>query len=118
MSVDTPPVQIVAGDALATALGVGVTATEIIAVSEHPAALVPVTVKVVGTVSAEVMIGVPVCPPGIHWYVAAPAAPSVADCPLHTAVLPETPTVGVGLTITGTNAVSVQPEALLVMKTV
>lgn len=56
------PIQILAGDAVATTVGSGFTVTVTVAVPEQPAAVVPVTLYVVVVVGLTVL-GLSVEPP-------------------------------------------------------
>ena len=57
----------------------------------------------------------PVAPPGIQVYVPAPVAESCADDPAHSATSGPAFTMGRGLTVTITAAVSLQPIPLVPM---
>ena len=91
--------------------GTGFTVTVICAVDVHPFAS-PVTVYVV----VEDGLAVTLAPvvalsdvDGLHEYVLAPLAVSVADCPVQILVGGETDNVGKGLTTTVICAVDVHP---------
>jgi hypothetical protein len=111
VSVVLVPSHIVAGGTLITGLGFTVTTTVIVLV--QPAADVPVTVYVV-VVAGLAVTDVPVVPlspvPGSQVYVDAPVGVNVADVPSHI-VAAGTVTTGIGLTVTITVEVLVQPAA-------
>lgn len=104
------PEQMVVVPELAVTVGDAFTVIAWVAVDEHPA-LVPVTVYVV-VLAGETVTGLPDNDPGIHEYVVAPVAVSVAEFPEQiVAVDVVTLTVGVGLTVIVRVAVPVQPFA-------
>jgi len=102
----------VAGVAVADGVGNGLTVTVNCAVLVQPFPSVPVTVYVV--VDAGVTeIGEPLMLPGFQLYDVAPLPVSVVDAPAQmVAEDAEAVTVGVGLTVTVTCAVLLQPEVV------
>ena len=110
VSIADCPLQIVGdGDTMIT--GIGFTVTLICDVAVHPFKS-PVTVYVI----VEDGLAVTLAPvvalnavEGLHAYVFAPLAVSVADCPVQIVGHDETESVGVGLTVTVTCAVAVHP---------
>ena len=109
VSVADCPVQIVAGATEITGSALTVTVTCVEAV--HPLTSVPVTVYVVVVVgfavTDEPVVALSAVA-GVHEYVEAPLAVSVADCPLQI-VAGETLITGSGLTVTVTCTDAVQP---------
>jgi hypothetical protein len=98
-------------------VGVALTVIDLVPVLEHPAAEVPVTVKIV-EVDPVSVTGEPVeaLNPvvGDQVYVVAPDAPRVVVLPLHIVVAPPFITiVGSGLTVIVCVVVFVQPAVLV-----
>jgi hypothetical protein len=113
------PLQIFVGDAEATSVGVGVTSKFVVVLEVHPAALVPITVKMVELAGVTVTVA-PLKFPGFQVKDAAPLAVKVAVLPLQIdvgellAII-----VGVGFTITLTVRVDEQtPFAPVTVNTV
>ena len=106
------PEQIVDGDAEAVTVGVGLTVTVTVAILVQPSALVPVTVYVVVLVG-DTVLELPVPILFDQLYVLAPLAVKSELAPeLIVDGDAEAGTVCVGLTVTVTAAVLVQPSAL------
>ena len=102
----------IAGGGVTVITGRGFTVTVTCAVAEHPLPSVPVTVYVVVD-DGFAVTGEPVdelrLVDGVHEYVCAPLAVSVADCPLQMAGGGVTVTTGRGFTVTVTCAVAEHP---------
>jgi hypothetical protein len=77
------PEQSVGLDAVAVTVGVGLTVTRTVAVPEHPAPLVPVTVYTV-VLAGVTLTAAPVRPPGFQVYAVAPVAVRVELLPGQT----------------------------------
>src|SRR5438128_675200 len=87
--------------------GIGLIVTFTEAVLVYPLVVVPVTEYV----PAAVTVIEAVVAPLLHKYVAAPVAVSVVDPPVQNARGPEIFTVGLGFTVTFTEAVFIHPLA-------
>ena len=108
-----PPGHIVDGEAIAVTFGVGLTVIIILAVPEHPSAVVPVTVYVVVPVG-DTVLELPLPKLCDQLYVFAPLAVSTEVAPLHIAAgLADALTDGNGFTVTLTVAVPVHPAVLV-----
>ena len=110
VNTEVAPLHIAAGLADAVTDGNGFTVTLTVAVPEHPAVLVPVTVYVVVELGVTVMLAV--LPPVFQLYVFAPLAVSTDVAPLHIADgLAVAVTDGNGFTVTLIDVVLLQPLA-------
>jgi hypothetical protein len=113
VNTEVAPLHIAAGLAVAVTVGNGLTVTLTVAVPEHPAVLVPVTVYVVVALGVTVLLA-PLPNPPDQLYVFAPLAVNTEVAPLHIAAgLADAVTDGNGFTVTLTVAVPVHPAVLV-----
>ncbi len=102
--------MMVPGEAVNPTDGSELIFTLVVAVAVQPVAnIVPVTVYVVLTVGAIVILD-PETAPGIHTYTSAPEAVNVTESPEQIFTIGEETTLGVGFTVIFAIAVSVHPN--------